>query len=248
MGDTTSFGTSSAQQESFISNWQGQADVAGQDLGVDPDIILAQWAVESGWGTNTGATEDNNPGSLMDSGGTTLTKFSSPSAFVNAFVQTIQNTFSGAENSGSNVNQFVSGLTSGAGGESYTGVTNSGSTLASANQGYEVAIQDIANQLGDANASGGSTDTVSTGTAGSATSTDSAAGTGAGTSSTGTGSGTTTSTSTLPGVVSGWVSDIAPSILLILVAAGVIFIGISRSDAGTKIITATKNTAKAAFI
>lgn len=96
------------QIQSFIDNMSSFATQAGNALGVDPNTILAQWALESNYGTSNLAVNDNNYGGL--GGSTNPLSFSSPSAFEQAYVNTIQNTYPNAVGAGNNSLAFVSGL------------------------------------------------------------------------------------------------------------------------------------------
>lgn len=234
----TNFGATSAQEQSFISTWFPWAEQAASQIGVATDTVLAQWAVESGWGTNTGASADNNPGALMDSTGNALEDYSSPSAFVSDYVSTIDNNFSGAVNSGSDVQQFVSGLTNGKNGTVYFG-------NASVASGYQTAISDISAQLSGTNPTATGTGsapvsttpstTPSTSTNPTSTSTTTTAATPAGGASTN-------------GVTAGWLSGLLPNVLIMALGLGVAYIGFSRTSVGGTVINTGKSAAKMAVM
>ena len=109
-------GSLSALQNNFISTYSPYASQAGSALGVDPNVILSQWALESGWGTNSGSSGFNVAGI----GGSNEAVYNSPSAFTNAYTNLIQNAYSGATNVGSDIGSFVGGLANGSNG-SYFG-------------------------------------------------------------------------------------------------------------------------------
>ncbi len=100
----------SGTQQNFSATYAPYAAQAGAALGVDPNVILGQWALESGYGTNT-ASQGYNVGSIM-SGGQPLS-YASPSAFEQSYVNTIQTDFPNAVGSGSNVYAFANGLATG---------------------------------------------------------------------------------------------------------------------------------------
>lgn len=157
-------GTNAASVASFASTWGPYAQQAGQALGVNPQIILDQWGLESGFGTNTGAAL-NNPGSLMVPGTQTPQAFTSPADFVQAFVGTIQTNFPGAAGAGNNPAAYLSGLASGTGGRSYfgsyttlgnytVGLAGAGQALYSADPTSYSALSGGASLTGNAGLSG----------------------------------------------------------------------------------------------
>lgn len=221
-------GTLGTTQQTFVNTWMGEAQTAASELGISADNILAQWATESAWGTNTGATTDNNPGSIESNG--SLVSYSSPSAFEAAYVSTIQDDFSQAENTGTNASEFVAGLANGAYG-SYYGT----STTQSA---YTSDIQSIAATLSGATAaSSGAGTTGTTGTGGSTGGTNTS----------------TTTTAAAPaggastnGVTAGWLSGLLPNVLIMALGLGLAYIGFTRTSAGQTVINTGKSAAKAA--
>lgn len=95
------------------------AQDAGAALGVNPAIILSQWGLESGFGSNA-STYVNNPGGIQSNGKPVV--FATIGAFVSAFVSTIQNNFPGAVNAGGDVTSYVQGLTNSQG-QTYYGTS-----------------------------------------------------------------------------------------------------------------------------
>lgn len=120
---------SGSNAAAFNAQWYPYAVTAGSQLGIDPNLLLAQWGLESGYGTNT-LSQGFNVGSISNPGGGWAT-YSSPSAFVSAFVNLLTNSYPGTLNSGSNVSQFVNALGSGSYGQSYYGTQSPASYQAS---------------------------------------------------------------------------------------------------------------------
>ena len=197
-----------AQQAAFQSTYGPQAIAAGNVLGIDPNLIYAQWANESGYGTNS-QSQNYNVAGIMPGG--QAASYASPSAFEQSYVQTVQNDFPLAVGSGSNANQFVSGLQHGTLG-SYFG-TDSAST-------YLSNIQSIAGNT-PLSAAGSSSITGGSAVAGSDTpaTTSSTATTPAGT--------TTSNSATILGTVWNIVKDgliIGGGFALVLVALIALFL------------------------
>ena len=63
----------------FANQWAPYAQEAGATLGVDPNVILGQWALESGYGTNSATVQNNNPGAIMS--GSSPASYASQQAF-----------------------------------------------------------------------------------------------------------------------------------------------------------------------
>ena len=118
--------------QNFAATYGSYANTAGSELGVSPDIILSQWGLETGWGSNLEGT--NNLGGLQN--GNTPINFSSIGDFVIAFVANIKSNWSGAVNSGVQTSTYVSGLDVGQSG-GYSTNTNYLSSL----EGAESALQ-----------------------------------------------------------------------------------------------------------
>ena len=116
-----------AQQQAFAGTYGPLAQAAGASLGVDPNLIYSQWALESGYGTNS-LSQGYNVGSIMPGG--VGASYASPQAFEQAYVGLIQNNFPNAVNTGSNAGAFVQGLQLGTSG-SYFGSQSAPSYLSS---------------------------------------------------------------------------------------------------------------------
>lgn len=98
-------------QQRFIDTWAPYAEEAGRALGVSPNIILGQWALESNWGRSGTMSAANNMGGIMDPGTQRLTQYADPQAFTNAYIHTLMNPrFAGALGAGTNAGQFISSL------------------------------------------------------------------------------------------------------------------------------------------
>jgi hypothetical protein len=102
-------------QQSFAAQYGPYAQQAGSQLGVDPNIILGQWGMETGWQTPaSGNLAGISPGGRLAS-------YGSPQAFTNAYVSTIQNNYPNAVGAGSDAGAFNSGLVNGRVGPYYQG-------------------------------------------------------------------------------------------------------------------------------
>lgn len=195
----------------FANQWGGYAQQAGAALGVDPNVILGQWALESGYGTNTATAQDNNPGAIMS--GASPVQYSSAQAFTNAYVNTIANDFPGAVGTGSNATAFADALGSGVNGSYYGNVP--ASTYASGILGAE----------GNLTGNYSTSSTSSPATEGTATSTGSATSSGCG---------------ILNGGVFTWScwAGIAADAIFVVLGAGLIFAGFMSGKGGTNITVA----------
>lgn len=82
---------SQAQQVAFINSWKSSAQSAASQLGIPWQWVMAQWAMETAWGTqgNMGA---NNPGDVGPVNGG-WTNFSSQKAFTTEYVNTMRTAF-----------------------------------------------------------------------------------------------------------------------------------------------------------
>lgn len=95
-----------AQQQAFVSTYGPYANQAGSQLGIPGNLVLAQWAQESGWGAGGGAASLGNMAGINYPGSTTGTNYqsyASPQAFTNSYVATMQNPrYAGALQAGAN--------------------------------------------------------------------------------------------------------------------------------------------------
>ena len=108
----------------FIEQYKPYAAKAGQELGIDPALILSQWGLETAWGAKT--VGDYNFGNIKDvtnKGPKALDKaensrsaykeYASPDAFVTDYTNLIKTNFPKAVGAGSDIGIFSSGLKSG---------------------------------------------------------------------------------------------------------------------------------------
>lgn len=127
----------------FGNEYGPAAQQVGAATGDDPNMILGQWGLETGYGTSMAGT--NNLGNIM-SGGSAV-NYASPSDFATAYTNTIENDFPQAINQGGNATGFVNGLANGTNG-SYFGTQSPASYQA----GVTGAEQNV---VADAGSSGG---------------------------------------------------------------------------------------------
>ena len=90
------------QQNAFLQQYAPLANTVAQQTGNSPAEILGQWALETGWGTESGMGS-YNPGNIQSNGQNV--NFSSPSAFAQEYVNTL--TTLGATNDANNVGAFA---------------------------------------------------------------------------------------------------------------------------------------------
>lgn len=83
-----------AQQQAYISEMEPYADqLYGNSQTESPQEALAQWALETGWGTETGTASNpivNNPGNIMGANGQ-IASYSTLGDGVGAYAQTEAN-------------------------------------------------------------------------------------------------------------------------------------------------------------
>lgn len=121
----------------FIAQHASTAQAAGQQLGVDPNLLLAQWGLETGWGKSV-VPGTNNLGNVKDfSGGGVAARdnmtgstdnyraYASPDAFAADQASLLARKYPGVVGAGSDVQKFASGL------RGYAEDPNYGSKLAS---------------------------------------------------------------------------------------------------------------------
>ena len=78
------------QQLDFLKTYQAYYDKAAADLGIQPDIVAAQWALESAWGTDTQAVDAHNLGGVMKAAGV-MWAFQDFDQFVRVYVNSMHN-------------------------------------------------------------------------------------------------------------------------------------------------------------
>ncbi|MBN3848140.1 glucosaminidase domain-containing protein [Paraburkholderia sp. Ac-20342] len=106
----------------FIAQHAGTAASAGQQLGVDPNLLLAQWGLETGWGksvvpgtNNLGNVKDFSGGGVAATDNATGTTdnyraYSSPDAFATDQANLLARKYPGVVGAGSDVGKFANGL------------------------------------------------------------------------------------------------------------------------------------------
>lgn len=143
----------------FIAQHQGSAQAAGKQLGVDPDLLLAQWGLETGWGKSV-VPGTNNLGNIKDfSGGGVAARdnatgsvdnyraYASPDAAAADQASLLARKYPGVVGAGSDVQKFASGL------RGYAEDPNYGSKLASVVQTVQRNQPGMLARVGDAVAS-----------------------------------------------------------------------------------------------
>jgi len=113
------------QFEKFREEYSPVAQQAGAEIGVDPNILLSQWGLETSWGKSI-VPGTHNLGNIKDfSGkGTEATdnktkskdkylKFEDPEVFGMYYADMIKRQFPNAVNTGSDIDAFTRGLVSG---------------------------------------------------------------------------------------------------------------------------------------
>lgn len=106
----------------FAQQYGGAAARAAEKLGVDPNMLLAQWGHETGWGKSI-IPGTNNLGNIQDVSGGGMAardnmtgsvdkyrKFSSPEEFADHYAGLIGRKYAGAAGAGTDVNKFTAGL------------------------------------------------------------------------------------------------------------------------------------------
>ena len=126
-----------AQIGAFENSWLDYAVKVGNDLGISPGVILAQWGLESGYGTNS-LSASNNVGSITTGAGA-FASYSSPAEFATAFETLIKSRYPQAIGTGSDVASYANALGNGTIG-SYFG-SQSADSYAAGIQGAETALQ-----------------------------------------------------------------------------------------------------------
>lgn len=107
---------------SFAAQYGGVADAVGKQLGVDRNVLLAQWGHETGWGKSV-IPGTNNLGNIKDlSGGGVSARdnmtgstdayraYASPSDFASDYASLIARKYPGAVGAGADMNRYASAL------------------------------------------------------------------------------------------------------------------------------------------
>lgn len=108
---------------SFKKTYGPAAEKAGKELGVDPDVILGQWGLETDWGkkivpgtNNLGNIKGPNGVKAKDNQtGTTdsYRKYESPDQFADDYVRLIKAKYPGAVDAGTDATKFAAALKTG---------------------------------------------------------------------------------------------------------------------------------------
>ncbi len=107
---------------SFAAQYGGVADAVGKQLGVDRNVLLAQWGHETGWGKSV-VPGTNNLGNIKDlSGGGVSARdnmtgstdayraYASPGDFATDYASLISRKYPGAVGAGTDMNRYASAL------------------------------------------------------------------------------------------------------------------------------------------
>ena len=118
----------------FIETYGPVALQVSKEIGVDPNLLLSQWGLESRWGQSEMAKTHNNVGGIKDFSGhgheakdnktgsvDKYVKFEDPEVFGMYYADQIKRNFPLAVNTGPDIGAFTRGLASGKNG-SYFGV------------------------------------------------------------------------------------------------------------------------------
>ncbi|RQY67283.1 hypothetical protein DF109_08015 [Burkholderia stagnalis] len=110
---------------SFAAQYGGVADSVGQQLGVDRNVLLAQWGHETGWGKSV-IPGTNNLGNIKDFSGGGVTArdnmtgstdayraYATPSDFASDYAGLIARKYPGAVGAGGDANRYASALKAG---------------------------------------------------------------------------------------------------------------------------------------
>ena len=111
-----------ADISSFVNQYQGVAQKVGQAIGVDPNVLLGQWGLESGWGKHT-VPGTNNLGNIKGAGvaatdnqtGSTdqYRKYQNADSFGNDFARLIATHYSDATDTGDDAMAYAVALKKG---------------------------------------------------------------------------------------------------------------------------------------
>jgi len=124
MDDIDSF-LGTANPEDFAKVYGPAAARAGEKIGVDPKIILAQWGHETGWGKSI-IPGTNNLGNIKDTSGSGVSakdnatgsadkyqKFKTPDDFADHYADLVNRKYPYAKDSGADASKFAHGMAAG---------------------------------------------------------------------------------------------------------------------------------------
>ena len=114
--------TKTDRKQEFAAKYRDAAVLAGQELGVDPGIIISQWGLETGWGKSI-IPNTNNLGNIKDFSGKGVKaydkaeksndryrQYESPEAFAKDYVSLIKRKYPDSVGTGGDAKKFVAGL------------------------------------------------------------------------------------------------------------------------------------------
>jgi flagellum-specific peptidoglycan hydrolase FlgJ len=118
-------GQAGPEQANFGGTYGAAAKRAGDALGVDPNVVLAQWGMETGWGKSI-VPGTNNLGNIKDFTGAGVEatdnqngsvdkyqQFDSPDVFADHYVDLIRRKYPGAMGAGADAARFGAALKAG---------------------------------------------------------------------------------------------------------------------------------------
>ena len=154
-------------KQAFAMQYKDLAEKVGQELGVDPGIIISQWGLETAWGKKP--VGQYNLGNIKDVTGkgpvaydklekskSSYKSYESPEAFAADYTALIKRNFPKAIGSGSDVGAFTAGLQSGPKGayatdpnyrKSLASTFNALSNVIPSAQAGELPPKDLASQI-----------------------------------------------------------------------------------------------------
>jgi flagellum-specific peptidoglycan hydrolase FlgJ len=113
------------RKQEFAAKYRDAAVLAGQELGVDPGIIISQWGLETGWGKSI-IPGTNNLGNIKDFSGKGVKaydkeeksndryrQYESPEAFAKDYISLIKRKYPDSVGTGGDAKKFVAGLGAG---------------------------------------------------------------------------------------------------------------------------------------
>jgi len=114
--------TKTDPKQEFATKYRDAAVLAGQELGVDPGIIISQWGLETGWGKSI-IPGTNNLGNIKDFSGKGIKaydkgeksndryrQYDSPEAFAKDYANLIKRKYPEAVGTGGDAKKFVTAL------------------------------------------------------------------------------------------------------------------------------------------
>jgi len=119
-------GGANAQVSSFLQQYGDVARATGEKLGIDPNLLLAQWGHETGWGKSV-IPGTNNLGNIkavkgqagvsavdnLDGARDNYRQYADPQAFGDGYAELLNRRYAGAVGSGSDMNRFAGALAAG---------------------------------------------------------------------------------------------------------------------------------------